>query len=120
MLLRSITSDLDSESKETMEKVMKEWQQRKRGVSTYDTWGSGTGNEGNFTLPLSQGEWDEPLGVPLCVVCHNVCVSKGCTWAGKGLIVASNRPIRSTVWRSSRTGKRKSLTSCYNFYALSS
>lgn len=51
---------------------MKEWQQRKRGVSTYDTGGSGAGSEGSVTLPLSQGEWDEPLGLPLCVVCHNV------------------------------------------------
>ena len=77
ILLRGITSDLDKASKETMEEVMKEWQQRKRGVSTYDTGGSGTGSEGNVTLPLSQGEWDEPLGLPLCVVCHNVRASKG-------------------------------------------
>lgn len=77
ILLRSITSDLDKASKETMEEVMKEWQQQKRGVSTYDTGGSGTGSEGSVTLPLSQGEWDEPLGLPLCVVCHNVRASKG-------------------------------------------
>ena len=51
---------------------MKEWQQRKRAVSTYDTGGSSTANDSNVTLPLSQGEWDEPLGLPLCVVCHGV------------------------------------------------
>lgn len=51
---------------------MKEWQQRKRGLPTYDTGGSSTGNETSVTLPLSQGEWDEPLGLPLCVVCHGV------------------------------------------------
>jgi len=59
-----------------MAQVMKEWQQRKRGVSTYDTGASGTGSESNVTLPLSQGEWDEPLGLPLCVVCHGVSTTK--------------------------------------------
>ena len=71
-LLRDIRSSLDNASNDIMDEVMKEWQQRKRGVSTYDTGGSGTGSEGNVTLPLSQGEWDEPLGLPVCVVCHNV------------------------------------------------
>lgn len=75
-LLRDIRSSLDDASNEIMDEVMKEWQQRKSGVSTYDTGGSGTGSEGNVTLPLSQGEWDEPLGLPLCVVCHNVRVSQ--------------------------------------------
>ena len=74
VLMRSITSSLDDGPTESMEVVMKEWQQRKRGVSTYDSGGSGTGSEGNVTLPLSQGEWDEPLGLPLCVVCQNVCI----------------------------------------------
>ena len=75
-LLRDIRSSLDNASSDIMDEVMKEWQQRKRGISTYDTGGSGAGNEGSVTLPLSQGEWDEPLGLPLCVVCHNVCVSQ--------------------------------------------
>ncbi len=55
-----------------MEHVMKEWQQRKRGVFTNDTGGMGAGSESNVMLPLSEGEWDEPLGLPLCVVCHGV------------------------------------------------
>lgn len=69
-MLRDITSSLGDAPTESMEQTMREWQQRKRGMSTYDTGGSSTGNEGNVTLPLSQGEWDEPLGLPLCVVCH--------------------------------------------------
>lgn len=71
-MLRDVTSSFGDASKESMEQTMKEWQQRKRGVSTYESGGSSTGNEGNVTLPLSQGEWDEPLGLPLCVVCHGV------------------------------------------------
>ena len=66
---------------------MKEWQQRKRGVSTYDTGGSGVGGEGNITLPLSQGEWDEPLGLPLCVVCHNVRVSPCGSIASRSILI---------------------------------
>lgn len=78
VLLRRITSSLDDTSKETMGLVMKEWQQRKRGISTYNIGGSGTEGESNVTLPLSQGEWDEPLGLPLCVVCHNVSPPRCC------------------------------------------
>lgn len=72
VLLKSIISSLDAASTQATEQVMKEWQQRKRGVSTYDTGSSTAGSENNVTLPLSQGEWDEPLGLPLCVICHNV------------------------------------------------
>ncbi|KAF6239753.1 hypothetical protein HO173_002299 [Letharia columbiana] len=67
-MIRDITSSLGDAPTESMERTMKEWQQRKRGISAYDT--GSTGNEGSVTLPLSQGEWDEPLGLPLCVVCH--------------------------------------------------
>ena len=76
MLLQSVVSTLEDESTEKMEEVMKEWQQRKRGMSAYDSGVSGQGNDSNVTLPLSQGEWDEPLGLPLCVVCHGVSLSK--------------------------------------------
>lgn len=71
-MLRGITSSLGDGPTESMEQTMREWQQRKRGTSIYDTGGSSTGNEASVTLPLSQGEWDEPLGLPLCVVCHGV------------------------------------------------
>lgn len=75
-LLRLVALSLDNARIETMERVMQEWQQRRRGPSTYDTGGSGTGAESNVTLPLSQGEWDEPLGLPLCVVCHGVSMNQ--------------------------------------------
>lgn len=31
-----------------------------------------TGGDGDSALPLGPGEWEEPLGLPLCVVCQNV------------------------------------------------
>ncbi len=73
-MLRDITASLGDAPTESMEQIMKDWQQRRRSTSTYETGSSSTGNEGNVTLPLSQGEWDEPLGLPLCVVCHRVRV----------------------------------------------
>ena len=78
-MIRNITLSFDDAPKESMEQTMKDWLQRKRGTSAYDTGGSITGNEGGVTLPLSPGEWDEPLGLPLCVVCHGVCISNHST-----------------------------------------
>ena len=75
LLLRNITASLSDEAKEVLEQTMKEWQEKKRGTSSYDTSSTSTSNDTSVTLPLSQGEWDEPLGLPLCVVCHNVCES---------------------------------------------
>lgn len=71
-MLRLLTASLGDAPMESMEQTMKEWQQRKRGIPTSDIGGLTTGNRGPVTLPLSPGEWDEPLGLPLCVVCHRV------------------------------------------------
>jgi dynein light intermediate chain 1 len=58
---------LDVESKDVMEENIVEWRDRKRNNTTLD--GATANNEPS--LPLGPGEWDEPLGVPLCVVCQN-------------------------------------------------
>lgn len=50
------------------------WRDRGRGGSTLDGGGS-TATEGDVSLPLGPGEWEEALGLPLCVVCQNVCFS---------------------------------------------
>lgn len=50
---------------------MKDWQQRRKGGS-YEV--SGAGSDGGIAIPLGQGEWDEALGLPLCVVCHSVSI----------------------------------------------
>ena len=72
-LLRGVLTSLDSDAMETMAQVMQEWQQRRRGGAAHEgSSGSTTGSESNITIPLGPGEWDEALGLPLCVACYNV------------------------------------------------
>jgi dynein light intermediate chain 1 len=52
-----------------MEEVMISWRDRGRGGNALD--GGGTTAEGDVSLPLGPGEWEEALGLPLCVVCQN-------------------------------------------------
>ncbi|KAG7009627.1 hypothetical protein G7Y79_00002g007420 [Physcia stellaris] len=68
--LRSVTSELSEEAQESAESVMTDWQQRRRGRPPNDFSGTASSTDSNVVIPLSQGEWDEPLGLPLCVVCH--------------------------------------------------
>jgi dynein light intermediate chain 1 len=70
-LLRPLLISLDEDCKEKMEEVMISWRDRGRGGSTLDGGGS-TATEGDVSLPLGPGEWEEALGLPLCVVCQNV------------------------------------------------
>ena len=73
-LLRGVVGSLDDDAKEITEQIMQEWQEKKRGGGSGD--GGGTASsETSVVIPLGSGEWDEPLGLPLCVVCHNVCLS---------------------------------------------
>lgn len=71
LFLKGVVSSLDEETRDIMELYMKEWQQRRRG-GAYDASGIGTVSDGGVELPLSSGEWDESLGLPICVVCHSV------------------------------------------------
>ena len=72
VFLKGVVSSLDEETRDVMDLYMKEWQQRRRG-GAYDASGSGgTVSDGGIELPLSSGEWDESLGLPICVVCHSV------------------------------------------------
>ncbi|KAI5796336.1 dynein light intermediate chain-domain-containing protein, partial [Peziza echinospora] len=64
-LLGALFRSLDDESRMTLDEVTQSWQTRR---STYaDAGGGGT----EVTLPLGSGEFDEPIGLPLCVVCQN-------------------------------------------------
>ncbi|KAL8993234.1 MAG: hypothetical protein Q9169_006501 [Polycauliona sp. 2 TL-2023] len=65
--LRGVIVTMEDECKVTAEETMQEWQQRKRGAA-YEG-GTATSDAG-VHIPLGQGEWDEPLGLPLCVACH--------------------------------------------------
>ncbi|MCJ1393389.1 hypothetical protein MMC18_006263 [Xylographa bjoerkii] len=72
-LLREVLTLLDDDAKDSMEELMHEWQQgRKGGAAAYDSGGGGTiSKETNTAIPLGPGEWDEALGIPLSVVCYN-------------------------------------------------
>lgn len=73
-LLRSVLITLEDDVKVTMEENMTEWKEKRKGVD------APTGNFGPQAtkdgvpapaVTLGPGEWDEGLGMPLCVVCQN-------------------------------------------------
>ncbi|KAL8866412.1 MAG: hypothetical protein Q9174_006317 [Haloplaca sp. 1 TL-2023] len=66
--LKGITTTWDDDRKIAAEETMKDWQQHKRGAS-YEG-GASINSETAVNIPLGQGEWDEPLGLPICVACH--------------------------------------------------
>ncbi|KAH9214011.1 dynein light intermediate chain-domain-containing protein [Leptodontidium sp. 2 PMI_412] len=70
-LLRTLLVSLDSDCKEKMEEVMISWRDRGRGGNSLDGGGVSNSTEGDVSLPLGPGEWEEALGLPLCVVCQN-------------------------------------------------
>ena len=70
-MLKTVIADFDQESQNAMEETMRDWQQRRRGGANLDSNATAT-TEPVVNLPLSLGEWDEPLGLPVCVVCHRV------------------------------------------------
>ena len=73
-LLRKVISSLSLECKDVMVEVMNSWEDRGRGGSTINLDGTGAvPTEGDVPIPRGPGEWDEGLGLPLCVVCQNVC-----------------------------------------------
>jgi dynein light intermediate chain 1 len=71
-LLRTLLVSLDDNCKTKMAEVMISWRDRGRGTTTLDGIGVSTSTEGDVTLPLGPGEWEEALGLPLCIVCQNV------------------------------------------------
>jgi dynein light intermediate chain 1 len=71
-LLRTLLVSLDADCKEKMEEVMISWRDRGRGGNALDGGVSATPTDGDVSLPLGPGEWEEALGLPLCVVCQNV------------------------------------------------
>lgn len=76
LLLRAVLTSLSYECKDVMEEVMLSWRDRGRGGGSTNLDGSGTAasTDGDVSLPLGPGEWEDALGLPLCVVCQNVRV----------------------------------------------
>ena len=64
-VLRSLIVSLDDASKIALEENIQTLQDKGRNLAT-----EGSSME-NVKIPLGPGEWDEPLGIPLCVVCQN-------------------------------------------------
>ncbi|KAF1999050.1 dynein [Amniculicola lignicola CBS 123094] len=67
-VLRSLIVSLDDASKEVLEENIMVLQDKGRGGASE---ASGANASDSVKMPLGQGEWDEPLGIPLCVVCQN-------------------------------------------------
>lgn len=64
---------LSYECKETMEETMVSWRERGRTGGSVNLDGTGiVATEGSVAAPPGPGEWEDALGLPLCVVCQNV------------------------------------------------
>ncbi|KAF2279599.1 dynein [Westerdykella ornata] len=66
-VLRSLILSLDDASKEVLEENISALQDKGRGGGGTETSSAAEA----VKIPLGPGEWDEPLGIPLCVVCQN-------------------------------------------------
>ena len=68
-MLRSLILSLDDASKEVLEENIAMLQDKGRGLGGSEA--SANSAADSVKIPLGPGEWDEPLGIPLCVVCQN-------------------------------------------------
>ncbi|KAF3353943.1 hypothetical protein VdG1_07842 [Verticillium dahliae VDG1] len=73
LFMRSVLEKTDSECQTAMEEAMAGWRDRGRGGGSMNLDGTAAAStsEGDVALPLGPGEWEEGLGLPLCVVCQN-------------------------------------------------
>jgi dynein light intermediate chain 1 len=65
-VLRSLILSLDDASKVVLEENIQTLQDKGRNQGSEPS-----SSMENVKIPLGPGEWDEPLGIPLCVVCQN-------------------------------------------------
>ncbi|KAF4461816.1 dynein light intermediate chain [Fusarium albosuccineum] len=74
-VIQEVLKKVDKDQHALMEEVMSTWKERGRGGAATNLDGTpsatATGGDGDSSLPLGPGEWEEPLGLPLCVVCQN-------------------------------------------------
>lgn len=106
-LLQEVLKKVDSEQHNLMEDVMSAWKERGRGGAATNLDGTpsatATSGDGDSALPLGPGEWEEPLGLPLCVVCQNVRATLQRTLYK--LTDQTPRPKRWNFWKRTRVGK---------------
>ncbi|TGJ83647.1 hypothetical protein E0Z10_g5097 [Xylaria hypoxylon] len=68
LLLRNVLLSLSPECKDAMEEVISSWRERGRTGGSVNLDGTGAvATEGDVALPLGPGEWEDALGLPLCV-----------------------------------------------------
>ena len=72
LLLRTVIISLSDESKMMMEEYMVSWRGRGRGNVHLDGSAAAPGSDGDVAIPIGPGEWEDALGLPLCLVCQNV------------------------------------------------
>ncbi|CAK7201649.1 hypothetical protein SEUCBS139899_004358 [Sporothrix eucalyptigena] len=82
LLLRTVLVSLSPQCKEVMEEAMLDWRARGRGgarnldgtmaaASAGSNANNSSGSSEVDALPPGPGEWEDALGLPLCVVCQN-------------------------------------------------
>jgi dynein light intermediate chain 1, cytosolic len=83
-VLEEVMGHMNADEREQLEEVMASWRERGRGGASTNLDGTpsttGTSGDGDGLLPLGPGEWSEPLGLPLCVVCQNVSGARLSCW----------------------------------------
>jgi dynein light intermediate chain 1 len=71
-LLHALLRSLPAETVQALQDNIVEWRDRKRNDAKDAGAEAGAAADAvDVVLPLGPGEWDSPLGVPLCVVCQN-------------------------------------------------
>jgi dynein light intermediate chain 1 len=71
-LLISLLQTMPGEDMDALQENTVEWRDRKRNAANgSSTPGGAVSSVDEAALPLGDGEWDLPLGGPLCVVCQN-------------------------------------------------
>jgi dynein light intermediate chain 1 len=75
-LFRIVLQKLGDKEHAEMEEQVEAWKQRGRSGGSTNLDGTpsaaGAAGEADTALPQGPGEWTDPLGLPLCVVCQNV------------------------------------------------
>ncbi|KAL2888243.1 Cytoplasmic dynein 1 light intermediate chain 1 [Ceratocystis lukuohia] len=71
LMLRQVLITLDDDCGNAMEQLMDEWRDRGRGGGSLNLDGTQANEDAGAALPLGPGEWEDGLGLPLCVVCQN-------------------------------------------------
>ena len=114
-LLRQVLISVDDKTKIAMAETMTEWRDRKKGMDPNSAGAQGLASSGGApTIPLGSGEWDEALGIPMCVVCQGVCMTAASNgekslradWPCRDI-----RPIILRNWRKTTVGTKKNSTS---------